>query len=350
MIILFEKSCIYNNNETILYGQFLKKFKSVEIKEECKYEIVICNGRNDFYIKIIGKIEFISDIIFNFEDNQTYNISNICLLFPFDNCNLKLDVNKSSIITTICKNYSHRLEEWIQYNLFIGFSGIVIFNNEGNTNNEFTECLEDYDMNKSIIDICNKYKDKVFVVDFPYSAFEGQHWNNIQRISLHIGVNAFKKKCKFISLIDADEFIYFTPCRIKDARSVQLSSLNCAIGEGVLNEERCNRSFNNIESFLEKYSCGITMQSNILTNKNDDDIINNNVLQLALYVGENKYLKTILYTKLITEYEFIVTPHNHPTARVFDKSEIMHFHCWMNKRYKYNENMPKINIFSNLFG
>ena len=97
-------------------------------------------------------------------------------------------------------------------------------------------------MNKSITDVCNKYKDKVFVVDFPYSAFEGQHWNNIQRISLHIGVNAFKKKCKFISLIDADEFIYF------------------------------NRSFNTIESFLENYSCGITMQSNILTNKNDDDI------------------------------------------------------------------------------
>jgi hypothetical protein len=171
-------------------------------------------------------------------------------------------------------------------------------------------------VNNSIVEICKKYKDKVFVVDFPYGPFEGHHWNSIQRISLHIGVNAFRKKCKWIALIDADEFIR-------------------------VNEDK------KINRFLESYSCSITMQSNILTNKNNDDIINNNVLKLALYVGENKYLKTILNTDKINEYEFIFTPHNHPTAIILDKSIIMHFHCWMNKRCTYNDNMTTIDIFCN---
>ena len=37
-----------------------------------------------------------------------------------------LNSNKSAIITTMCKNYSHRLEEWIQYNLNLGFSNLII--------------------------------------------------------------------------------------------------------------------------------------------------------------------------------------------------------------------------------
>ena len=72
---------------------------------------------------------------------------------------------------------------------------------------------------------------------------------------MYIGVNAFRTKCINIALIDADEFIWGP---------------------------------DNIEDFLKNHSI-ITMRSNILTNKNSDDILNNNILELARYVGENKY-------------------------------------------------------------
>ena len=100
----------------------------------------------------------------------------------------------------------------------------------------------------------------------------------------------------------------------------------------------------NIESFLDGYNRSITMKSNILTNKNDNDIINNNILEIAEYIGEDKYTKVILLTSDIKEYEFITSPHNYHTEIILDKSEIIHYHTWINKRYKYNECMEKINL------
>ena len=79
----------------------------------------------------------------------------------------------------MCKDYSSRLDEWIIYNLKLGFSGIIIFNNDLDNSIE-TEKMKN---------ICKKYKNKVFLVSFPYSPFECIDWNNIQKILLHIGVN-----------------------------------------------------------------------------------------------------------------------------------------------------------------
>ena len=39
----------------------------------------------------------------------------------------------------MCKNYGHRLEEWINYNLNLGFSHIIIFNNDFNNKNNLNE-------------------------------------------------------------------------------------------------------------------------------------------------------------------------------------------------------------------
>jgi len=124
----------------------------------------------------------------------------------------------------------------------------------------------------------------------------------------------FSCKCRNIALIDADEFICLP-----------------------------NNQDMKIEDFLQKYST-ITMQSVILTNKNDNDLLNNNILQLAKYVGEDKYTKTILNTCTIYENEFIVTPHDHPSEKLMNKDEIIHYHCWMNQRYEYNETMPTFDI------
>ena len=303
MIQLFSNACLYENDETILYGQYLIPFRS--ILTNSSYKIVYCVDRNDFFLKIKGKINNIT-ITFVYKDTSVH--INESLSFPFE-YGLNLN-NKSAIISTLCKDYSHRLDEWIQYNLKLGFSGIVIFNNDGNQSTILNESTHNCVKTGTTEEICKKYKGKVIVVNFPYRPFKGQHWNNIQRISLHIGVNAFRTKCRNIALIDADEFIYL-PIQI--------------------------------ETFLNNHGT-ICMQSNILTNKNNNDLLNNNILELAKYVGIDKYTKIILDTSVIKENEFIVTPHNHRTEKKLSKNEIIHYHCWMNNRYPYHESMQMIKV------
>jgi len=327
-ILLFNKVCLYDEskNETILYGQYKTKFNSINIinNETITHALVFCNNRPDFYIKLNGKLSSIDKISFNYDTNSNGNNSNsnnnieftsIKLYYPFENCDLQLDKNTSSIISTICKDYSHRLDEWINYNLKLGFSGIVIFNNDKNKSNGLHESLDNCILDTTITDICKKYKGKVFEVNCPYTNLPGDYWTDIQRMTLHIGVNAFRLKCRNIALIDADEFIYFP-----------------------------KNPTMKIEDFLQNYDTTITMRSNILTNKNVNDIINNNILEIANYIGEDKYTKTILNTNKIHEREFIVTPHDHHTQRILDKTDIIHYHVWINKRYNYNESMKYINL------
>jgi len=313
-IILCNKLCLYNRtkDETTIYGQSNNRFNSVLVKDNIS-NLVFCGRHPDFYIKLKGKISSLESITFIKDDNTSLQLENITLDFPFEDCNLQLQPS-SAIITTMCKNYSHRLDEWIQYNLNLGFSGIVIFNNDRNTSNKLNEPTENCIQTYTTQEICEKYKDKVFMIDFPYSPLSRKHWNTIQRISFHIGVNAFRKKCRNIAFIDADEFIYIP-----------------------------NTKPMNIELFLSNYST-INIQSNILTNKNDNDIINNNILELAKYVGEDKYTKTILDTSKLGDHEFFATPHRHRSGKNIDKNIITHYHCWMNKRYKYNSNMPLFDL------
>jgi hypothetical protein len=312
MIKLFDRACLYDRlkDETILYGQFNVVFNKIQI-ENTTGELVLCNSRPDFYIKIQGHIAHIESIIFLNNTTRVTELENITLCFPFENCDLHLH-SSSAIISTMCKDYSHRLDEWIRYNLKLGFSGIVIFNNDGNKSTHINEptdnCIHPY----STEEICKKYKGKVWMIEFPYSPFFRQHYDSIQRIALHIGVNAFRDKCRNIALIDADEFIYLP----KDPSM-------------------------KIEVFLQNHST-TTIRSNILTNKNNNDVLNNNILELATYVGEDKYTKAILHTDSVRLYEFIVTPHNHDSEKILNKTDIIYYHCWMNNRCKYNPTMHKI--------
>ena len=154
--------------------------------------MVFCKNRNDFYIEIPEKISYIREIIFINANTILAIQKDMPLLFPFENCNLNLN-EEFAIISTMCKDYSSRLEEWIEYNLNLGFSGIVIFDNDENKINESLI----YQQNKvTTRDICKKYKDKVFCVKFSYKPIRGHHWNTIQRISLHICVNAFRNRCE----------------------------------------------------------------------------------------------------------------------------------------------------------
>lgn len=312
-IILFSNVCLFDANKTIIYGQYTMNsiFTAIKINPSLQFRVIFCNNRNDFYIEIYKKISFIDEIIFITKKNIEIVKRDIALNFPFENCNLSLNPD-SAIISTMCKDYSSRLEEWIEYNLNLGFSGIVIFDNDDNKSNEINESLEYQQNNGNTSDICKKYEGKVWCVKMNYQPITGDHWNNIQRISLHIGVNAFRNKCAKIALIDADEFIHIPN--------------NC-----------------NIMEFLSNYKGEtITIASNILTNKSNCDIINNNILDLCLYVGENKYTKTLIDTSKLHPMEFIVTPHNHPTEILLNKDKIIHYHCWVNSRYEYNINMLEI--------
>lgn len=321
MIIFFHKAAIWNKEKKniLVFGQY-NKIKPSKIiitsNNNINYKIVYCKDRPDFYIKIKGDISKNTkfNIKFKFKNKSTKKYNNIKFKFPFHK--LKLNKNKSAIISTMCKNYSHRLDEWINYHLKLGFSGIVIFNN--NTDDNAGESLDNCIFDKSMKDVVNKYGNKVLMVDFPYKPINGTHWNNIQRISLSLAVCAFRNKCKFISLTDADEFIYIpeTPHM-------------------------------NIESFLSKYKKGITIKSNILTNKNNDDVINNNIIDIARFVGENKYTKTILNTSILDKNKFIITPHDHPKSITLEKDKIIHYHCWINSRYNYDDSMHEINYLQN---
>lgn len=319
-IILFDKVCIFNNetNKSFLYGSFKHRFQSVQIENINTFKVVFCNERDDFFIELDGFINHIKSITF-ITNNVIENFDNIELLFPFEHFDIELNKDKSAVISTFCKTYSHRLDEWIQYNLRLGFSGIVIFDNDNNKGNEINEGTE-YCVNKlSIREICEKYKGKVFVVDFPYTPLSYMsHYDFIQRTTLHIGINALKNKCRHIATIDADEFIYLP-----------------------------ENPKMNIETFLDNYKT-ITMRSNILTNKNDNDILDNNILDLAVYVGEDKYTKCILYTNNFQYGGWMVSPHYHPTETIMDKNKIIHYHAWMNKRYKYDISMPKIDFLQNI--
>jgi hypothetical protein len=273
---------------------------------------VFCNYNNDFYIEIDKKISILDEVIF-IKNGNSMTIKNIVLQNPFEHCDLSLNP-ESAIISTMCKDYSSRLEEWIDYNLNLGFSGIVIFDNDSNKSTKLNEELEYCHYNGTTEDICNKYKGKVWRVELKYEPFHGAHWNNIQRISLNMGVHAFRNKCGKIALIDADEFIHIPNCP-------------------------------NIMDFFSNYKGQtLTIRSNILTNQSNQDIINNNILDLCVYVGENMHTKTILDTRKINRLEFIITPHIHPTELMMNKEQIIHYHCWVNARYSYHINMPKIDF------
>ena len=325
-VILFNTACIFKNNEIILYGQYKNMFNNVNIlvNDDKNYEVTIhfCNNRPDFFIKIKDNIKpnyTIKHVAFHYNDGDNASFTDLQLEFPFENCKLNLNKSSSAIISTMCREYSHRLDEWIQYNLKLGFSGIIIFNNTQNTSSpaeDTANCI----MASSMEDIVKKYQDKVLLIDYPYSQIINSGFDTIQRISLSIGVNAFMNKCKYISLTDADEFIYLPK----------------------------NPNMN-IEQFLQHYDRTITMQSNILTNNNNDDIIMNNIIQIAQFVGENKYTKTILNTNMIAENEFIVSPHDHPRQLLLDKNVIIHYHCWVNARYEYSPNMQPFNGLQTFF-
>ena len=324
-VILFNDLCIYDElkQETLLYFESNRNIKSIEINTDVEYNFILkkhdkpvgCYG----IIKLKGnKLNIIEKIVLTSMKGNTYIVTDMNMIYPFDKLDIKNN-GKTSVITTMCKNYGHRLEEWINYNLKLGFSHIIIFNNDFNNKNKLNEAktINCRDTTKNINSICNKFPGKVFTVPFNYKPIEKNHWNSLQLSCLSIGVNALKNKCEYIATIDADEFIY------------------------IPKEPKIN-----IEDYLLRYNINISIKSNILTNKGNE-YIDNNVLKLKLYLGPDKFTKMILKSSVLTENDkFITTPHSNSNMIKLDKDEIIHYHIWLNGRYKYEEDMEEITVLS----
>jgi hypothetical protein len=80
-----------------------------------------------------------------------------------------------------------------------------------------------------------------------------------------------------------------------------------------------------------------------VTNQNTDDIINNNIIDIARYIATNGYTKSIIKTSSICDGNiFIYTPHSYPGEIIMEEEHIIHYHCWVNERCLYFPHMAKI--------
>lgn len=244
-------------------------------------------------------------------ENKTYE--NITLHFPFENAfpRFKNDSN-INIISTMCRKYNFRLDEWIKYHLNIGLDGILIFdntNNGGATNN-----CNDEDDGESMHLVTDKYGDKVTVIDFPYN-YLGGHWNNIQSLTLFTGLHAMKHRCKYMIFTDADEFITVEN--------------------------------NNLKEFCGSHDTTIQLVTTYLTNKSNDDLIDNNILSICKYKAGPSPLKMMVRTCefLSRDDGFFMFYNPHAIyGHNYRVRNIHLYHCWVNQRFKYDSNMEYIDL------
>lgn len=348
MVALYDKSC----DLTTIAGQYHLDLKILKVTSTQSCALRKCWCRPDFFLHFEGRPTKVSELVFNVEFNGEHTeikLVDVELLFPFDEMRLQLDAKNSAVISTMCKDYSFRLDEWIRFNLQLGFSGIVVFDNDMNhqtTINEKQGISQKTAYHPDLLStrqICERYKDKVHVISFPYSPLKCEdpcsdkwwdigHWNVIQRITLTLGAHGLREKCKHIGFLDPDEFLYMT-----------------------------NNSSQSIEELLQKHD-SVRVQHFYLTNKGYADFINNNVISLCKYgylptESSNKVdsehmegCKLLLATDQIDPYDFIVTPHKHPSAiEPIKVEELICFHCWVNERMCYKEDMEETNKLNEWF-
>ena len=302
--IIMNETCIYNeetNEMTLIiqcYRGPLNNSFHMKIDDKLYYPLTIGKYGTECKAIFKGTLE-------KFKDKEVticqddYESKKMVMKFPFESIKTKFHPD-SIIISTMCKDEDNRLEEWFNYCIKIGFDFIVIFNNTSTRTDKIKE-------------LDSKYSN-LFIVDFPYKAKCG-HWNNIQRASLTIGISALKYYCKWIALIDCDEFIYIP-----------------------------SRNDNNLRLFLHDKDSHIGMSSKLLTNKNTTDIINNNVTQICKYIAhERHYDKHIHRTSGLGDIINSV----HKGGKIQPQNVITYYHIWVNNRYKYSENMVETNDLIN---
>ena len=318
-ILIFNDHVIDCSDKFILFGQYLEDHFSArdikylviknKLKETVSTRVILHRKRNDFYI-IISDSEDLKQNKYDLYLKQVLIARDITLKAPFDTLSKKDEQLPSSIITMV-QNYSNRITEWIEYHIKLGFSQIIIFDNNSTDNTS-----------ARINGINNP---RVIAYAFNYEPLEGQHWANIQRMQLTIGKMALDGKADWLCFIDADEFIYLPKMQRPD-----------------------------INAFLRqrkyKRAKALRIESILLTNKAQDDLIENNILELCRHSDLTaKYTKLIINSKLTRKTTFMKSPHKMRGDSILRKEDMYHGHCWCNQRLEYVHSMEQLDVLYNFF-
>ena len=302
--MIFNKCCFKIKGFSYLMifgGHFTDVTKCTDSNGKQLNTTLLDAGRCKF-IKFHDNLPSIINII---TEKKTFE--NIQLHFPFENAfpQFKNDTN-INIISTMCRKYNFRLDEWIKYHLDLGVDGILIFdntNNNGGGNNG-----GDQDDSEDMKLVTDKYGDKVYVFDYP-DRVQG-HWNQLQALSICTGINAMKHRCRYIAITDADEFITVANNNFK---------------------EFCNSRDKTFEIPCTK-----------VTNKSYCDVIDNNILSLCKYIHPKRdnHKLMIRTSQFLTESNYTVDGismiwccHRLHGHRHTDGG-IHLYHCWVNERLK----------------
>ena len=309
-IFLFSEYAVEQNGSIAIYGQydphkldrsFANHLELLQEEKPIACKIKCFKKRNDFRISIKkAALSFTEPITARLKTTE-----NTTSIKPLQLSHL-VKPNTVTIVTMV-KNYAHRIVEWIDYHITLGFSHIVIFDNGS------TDGLEE---------VLNKYsRDQITLIPFPYTPFPNRCFADTQRIAHNIGVNALKKRCAWVCLLDADEFVYLPKMKPM-----------------------------NIERFLShplyRYFKAICMPSILLTNKAVDETFNNNLLDRCRYTDNKpKYTKLFLNQRSPSSIPFLKNPHRIRGQLKLGRRKIYHGHIWANKRMQYDTQMIEIHDF-----
>ena len=125
--------------------------------------------------KIINDERYRKEVICKIREILSYYV------FP-EPKNFKYDL----AVTAIIKNEGRYIDEWIKYHLLVGVQHFYLYNNESEDN--ICEVLEPYIKN-GVVDL----------IDFP---------GRLKQLpSYHDAIKNFRNECRYMAIIDADEFI-----------------------------------------------------------------------------------------------------------------------------------------------
>ena len=167
-------------------------------------------------------------------------------------------------IVAIAKNEGDYLEEWLDYYKSVGVSHIYIYDNDSCDNTE---------------DICNKYPNFV-----TYNKIKGK---KRQCDAYNDALNRYGKLCKYMAMIDCDEFIFAPPTNDNVVQKIEKNFLlDNRVGGLVINWEIFGSS-----NFIKKPFGKVT--DNFLYRASDD-------------FEKNKHVKTICMPQKVIGF---VNPH-----------------------------------------
>lgn len=212
------------------------------------------------------------------------------------NCS-KLPREQRMAISTMTTGDDNRVQEWVRYHSALGVTDFLIFHNSHTPSSVLIDLAEE----------------GVSVIEFPYAAAEGEHWNNVQRAALNIGAATLRERVAFVAFTDVDEFI--------------------AIADG-----------GSLLDLMRTVGGSAQLTGSVLTNEGAQDAIQNNVLTLATRYCEEAEPKIVLSTLDLSLVPFVASPHVHVAAASLDKTKATFFHMWLNDRCTYAPEMRRLRL------